>query len=129
MDGVDEDEEDDENEEGEEGKDLVANESKEDNDSDGNTKVNKESEKFLHQLIQRCAEQTPNQGELWCSIAKRTANRRKDAGTVLLIGVEEYLATPLKYFNYATPHPAVAVANSSSSTATQQQNSSSSAQK
>jgi pre-mRNA-processing factor 6 len=98
MDGVDD--EDDEMEEGEGGKGKSVNESKE---VEKDSKVNYESESNLQQLINRCKENQPNQGEFWNSISKRTENRRKDIGAILLNAVEDYLKTPLKYFQYGAP--------------------------
>jgi tetratricopeptide (TPR) repeat protein len=90
MDGIDDDDEDVENakEKGEGLSEITEN-------------VDGESEKKLHEIVKRCVEAEPNQGELWCSFIKQTVNRRKPFGTLLLLSVENCLNLPLKFFAYS----------------------------
>ncbi len=100
MDGVDEDDEEDDVEKDRAVKSEEGNsDSSMTIDGDLQRKVNVESENNLHALIKRVNDIQPNQGEVWCSLAKQTVNRRKEPGEILLLAVEQYLKFPLKYFS------------------------------
>jgi pre-mRNA-processing factor 6 len=91
MDGIDDDDEDVEN---------PKEKGVEEGLSENTQRVDGESEKKLHEIVKRCVEAEPNQGELWCAFTKQTSNRRKDIGTLLLLSVENYLKLALKFFSY-----------------------------
>lgn len=61
------------------------------------TDENGDKQMALKALIQRCVESQPNQGELWCGIAKQTHMRRKDVSIILVAATEQILGFSLKY--------------------------------
>ena len=45
------------------------------------------------EILRRCAATKPTQGEVWCSVAKKTANRRLDSGSILKKVVEQLFSS------------------------------------
>jgi pre-mRNA-processing factor 6 len=64
-------------------------------------KMAKLSEKTCEPILAQCTAAQPNSGELWCAVAKKTENRRKDVGTILKLGAAGVL---LKGGAAATEH-------------------------
>jgi len=60
-------------------------------------------------IIQKCKEAEPNTGELWCTIAKETEWRRKDAGIILIEIVQRVLGFPIKSLPSPSSSSAAAV--------------------
>lgn len=109
MDGVDQDDEDNNNDDNDaavEGSDLGRPKSDpvpSNSSSSSAMMVADDDSSFkqiaLKTLIQRCVESQPNQGELWCSIAKQTHMRRKDVSIILVAAAEQVLGFSFKYFS------------------------------
>jgi pre-mRNA-processing factor 6 len=43
-------------------------------------------------VLEQCVTADPRHGELWCSVSKQTANRRKDTATILKKIIVEKIA-------------------------------------